>query len=144
MKYFDEMQTKWGFADGEAVPSGAEHYRTAYILAVNALAVRTGSEYRAYAFDRGGMHNWCLILFTCDQEAREAEPVSLTLTDGGIGPSRYTCAEKCDDAMDRAVELAHDKEIDGYVAVTVQCSEAAEILADMAKTEMKTEDEEEG
>ena len=37
MNYWSEMQSKWGFGDGDAVPAGIEHYRTAYILAVSAL-----------------------------------------------------------------------------------------------------------
>ena|SRR5438132_10020672 len=77
MKYFDEMQTKWGFGDGGTVPPDAEACRTVYVEALNQIAAKLGSELRAYAYDRPGAHNPFLILFggkdaPTDQE--ELEP----------------------------------------------------------------------
>jgi hypothetical protein len=63
MKYFDEMQTKRGFGDGGLVPPDAEACRTVYVEALNQVAVKLGSDLRAYADDRPGMHNPFLILF---------------------------------------------------------------------------------
>jgi hypothetical protein len=37
--------------------------RTIYVQALNQIAVKLGSELRAYAYDRPGMHNPLLILF---------------------------------------------------------------------------------
>jgi hypothetical protein len=62
MKYWEEMRSKWGFGDGETVPHGADLFRKVYVDVVNALAERDGAEYRAYPFDRAGLHNWCMIL----------------------------------------------------------------------------------
>ena len=76
MKYFDEMRTKWGFGDGGTVPPDAEACRTVYIEALNQIAAKLGSELRAYAYDRPGVHNPYLILF-CEKDAR---------TDEGHGP----------------------------------------------------------
>lgn len=63
MRYWDEMQSKWGFNDGEATPEGIKHYRTVYIRAVNRLAEQLGSQVRAVAYNRFGLHNFCLVLF---------------------------------------------------------------------------------
>ena len=77
MKYFDEMRTKWGFGDGGTVPPDAEACRTVYIEALNQIAAKLGSEPRAYAYDRPGVHNPLLILF-CGKDAQtdheEREP----------------------------------------------------------------------
>jgi len=78
MKYFDEMQTKWGFGDGGLVPPDAEACRTVYVEALNQIAAKLGSELRAYAYDRPGVHNPFLILFRgkdaqADHEEREPD-----------------------------------------------------------------------
>jgi len=48
MKYWDEMQSKWGFEDGGCVPAGAEVYREVYIRAVNLMAKKLGSAMECY------------------------------------------------------------------------------------------------
>jgi len=78
MKYFDEMQTKWGFDDGELVPPDAEARRTVYVEALNQVAAKLGSEVRAYAYDRPGVHNPFLMVFRgkdaqTDHEEREPD-----------------------------------------------------------------------
>lgn len=62
MRYWEDMQDKWGFSDGNAIPEGIEVYRDVYVRVVNRLATRFGSKYRAAPYDRGGVHNWCLIV----------------------------------------------------------------------------------
>ena len=82
MKYFDEMQTKWGFGDGGLVPPDAEACRTVYVEALNQFAAKLGSELRAYAYDRPGAHNPFLILFrgkdaqTDHEELEPDEPMN--------------------------------------------------------------------
>ena len=82
MKYFDEMQTKWGFGDGGLVPPDVEACRTVYVEALNQIAAKLGSELRAYAYDRPGMHNPFLILFrgkdaqTDHEELEPDEPMN--------------------------------------------------------------------
>lgn len=115
MKYWEEMQSKWGFDDGGATPAGIEHYRAAYILAVNALAESLGSRVRAIAFNRGGIHNWCLIL-TVPMEIALKDPTEpLAAYELGDGETR-------DDAFDNAVELAMEEGIDSYVNTRVTLS----------------------
>ena|SRR6266496_3708346 len=86
MKYFDEMQTKWGFGDGGLVPPDAKACRTVYVEALNQVAVKLGSELRAYAYDRPGMHNPFLILFrgkdvkTDHEELEPDEPMIEAIT----------------------------------------------------------------
>ena len=86
MKYFDEMRTKYGFCDGGTVPPNVEACRTVYVEALNQIAAKLGSELRAYAYDRPGMHNPFLILFRgkdaqTDHEEREPdEPMIEAIT----------------------------------------------------------------
>ena len=90
MKYFDEMQTKWGFGDGGLVPPDAEACRTVYVEALNQIAAKLGSELRAYAYDRPGAHNPFLILFrgkdaqTDHEELEPDEPMVEAITCCGV------------------------------------------------------------
>ncbi len=63
MQYFEELTSKYGFNDGEAVPDGIIAYRSVYIEAINALAEAFESEYRAISYNRLGVHNPYLIMF---------------------------------------------------------------------------------
>lgn len=105
MRYWQEMRSKGGFSDGEAVPDGAEVYREVYLRAVNLLAKQLGSRVRAVAYDRPGVHNWCLVLF------RDAG----NLAGEEVGE---------DDAMHEALERAATLPLDDYVCVTVKVSAA--------------------
>lgn len=99
MKYWEDMQSKYGFSDGEAVPEGAEVYREVYIAAVNAMAEKLGCAQRAVPYDRPGVHNWCLILF---------EPAN------GEG------LKNPDAKMQEAIELCQVGDWDSFVRVTVE------------------------
>jgi hypothetical protein len=106
-------------------------------VAVNALAARLGSNTRVFAFNRSGMHNWCLLFFTTDPEALRVTPESLTDGDEVAGGARFRI-DQADDAMDQAVALADaELQIDGYVSVRIECSSAAEIIADMRNASLK-------
>ena len=63
MKYLDDMLCKHGFDDGNSNAPWQRIYRRAYIVAINALAIKHKSRFRAVAFDRQGMHNSCMIAF---------------------------------------------------------------------------------
>lgn len=68
MRYWDEFNTKWGFADGECVPPDAVETREAYIRTINGLARVRGSDRRVAAYDRGGCHNpFLLLMITAKQ-----------------------------------------------------------------------------
>jgi len=56
----DEMTSKYGFNDGSNVPMNADEIRARLIKALNK---QLPAAYRAEAYDRPGVHNWCLILF---------------------------------------------------------------------------------
>jgi hypothetical protein len=118
MKFWTQLFDKYGFSDGCSVPSGIELFRTAYILAVNSLAAQLGSAVRAVAFDRPGMHNWCLIVFSRDPEMAALPPEALTI-------SHPTWEEEDpDSAMHDAIAEAMGLDIDSYVWVTVTLSKA--------------------
>jgi hypothetical protein len=119
MRYWDEMRTKYGFNDGGAVPDGVEVYRAIYIRAVNKLAEQLGSGVRATAYDRAGVHNWCLILFYDVNDL--AGHTSGELTE----PLDIAASEvlEPDDAMDEAIQQAYLLDLDGFVQVSVDLSD---------------------
>lgn len=117
MRYWDEMQDKFGFRDGEAVPAGAEAYREVYLLAVNRLAEQLGSRVRAVPYDPAGMHNWCLVLF------RDAGDQGVEGTRQDLVAIAADEAEQ-DEAMIAAIEQARTLPLDDYVDVTVRISPA--------------------
>lgn len=100
MRYWEDMRSKGGFADGEAVPDGAELYRAVYVRTVNRLAEQRGSDVRAVPYDRPGMHNWCLIVF---RDARNL--------DGESVPA--------DLGLEAAIDQAHTLDVDDYLRVSV-------------------------
>lgn len=119
MRYWDDMGTKYGFNDGEAVPDGAGVYRAVYIRAVNQLAQQLGSSVRATAYDRAGVHNWCLILFYAVHDLVDhtpdelAEPLDLASAD----------VLEPDEAMDEAIRQASLLDLDSFVQVSVALSD---------------------
>jgi hypothetical protein len=122
MRYLEEMQSKWGFSDGDATPAGIYEYRTAYILAVNTIAAQLGSKQRMAAFDRPGMHNGCLVFFTSQPEIVALPIEALTESrPGWVGEKE----EATDELMSEAIRQAWDLDIDGYVTVRVSLSKGS-------------------
>lgn len=119
MRYWDEMRTKYGFNDGGAVPDGAEVYRAVYIRAVNQLAEQLGSRVRATAYDRTGVHNWCLILFYDVNDLAGRVPDELAEP---LDVSGREVLEP-DEAMDEAIQQAYLLDLDSFVQVSVDLSD---------------------
>lgn len=119
MRYWDDMRTKYGFNDGGAVPDGAEVYRTLYIRAVNQLAEQLASGVRAAAYDRAGVHNWCLILFYAVNDLSGRTPDELA------EPLDLSAGEvlEPDEAIDEAIQQASLLDLDGFVQVSVDLSD---------------------
>ncbi|MBI5668426.1 hypothetical protein FBR02_06730 [Anaerolineae bacterium CFX9] len=114
MRFWQDMQSKWGFSDGDAVPDGIEVYRTIYIRAVNQLAEQLGSSVRAAAYDRFGVHNWCLILIykLADLQAHGIENFTAhTDINAEIAAA--------DEAMEEAIRQAYELDLDTFAEVTV-------------------------
>lgn len=111
MLYFDDMRTKYGFDDGNVIPPDAEARRTVYVRALNVLAEKYDSSVRAIAYDRFGVHNWCLILFA-------SLDADLTRFDWH--------EEDPDNAMQKAIDALDDTlttgDVDDFVIVRVSIS----------------------
>lgn len=112
MHYWDQMQSKWGFADGDAVPRDAHAAREVYVAGVNRLAERFGSRWRVGAYDRPGLHNHCLVV-TLPAGADLAGAIRTGACGGG------------DEALDKAVEVAHAMMLDDYIVVRAEVDTAA-------------------
>ncbi len=119
MRYWDDMRTKYGFNDGGAVPDGAEVYRAVYIRAVNQLAEHLQSSVRATAYDRAGVHNWCLILFYDVKDLAGHTPDELTEALDVSGGEVLDA----DAAMDEAIGQAYLLDLDSFVQVSVDLSD---------------------
>lgn len=119
MRYYEEMQSKYGFSDGNAIPDGIELYRTAYIRTMNKLLGKHGSRFRLAAFDRAGLHNWCM-LFTVPLEEFE------TIKDPEVYVDHKFSTEEPvpDNAYIEALSEAHELMVDDYVMVCVELDEA--------------------
>lgn len=119
MRYWDEMRTKYGFDDGGAVPDGTEVYRAVYIRAVNQLAEQLGSRVRATAYDRTGVHNWCLILFYDMNDLTGRAPDEL------MEPLDISGREVLDpdESMEEAIRQAYLLDLDSFVHVSVDLSD---------------------
>lgn len=118
MRFWEDMQSKWGFSDGDAVPDGVEVYRNIYIRAVNQLAGELGSSVRVVAYDRFGVHNWCLILMyqLADLQAHHVEDFTApTDIDAEVA--------QADDAMEEAIRQAYELDLDSFAEVTVTLSD---------------------
>src|SRR5262249_8325871 len=109
-----EMDTKYGFQDGDAVPPDAWAARTVYVHALNVLLARHGSQVRVMAYDRPGVHNECMIL-TVTTRFYEQAGVDV----GEQGGTEEDLA-KPDPAHHAAVEEAKELYLDQYVKVHVE------------------------
>ncbi|MBL8166193.1 MAG: hypothetical protein JNJ61_29690 [Anaerolineae bacterium] len=118
MRFWEDMQSKWGFSDGDAVPDGVEVYREIYIRAVNQLAEQLNSSVRVVAYDRVGVHNWCLIVMhpLSDLRARGIETFT-THTDIDAETA------EADEAMEDAIRQAYELDLDSFAEVTVTLSD---------------------
>lgn len=118
MRFWEDMQSKWGFSDGDAVPEGIEVYREIYIRAVNQLAEQLGSSVRIVAYDRFGVHNWCLVLMytLSDLQAHNVEDFTAhTDIDAEIA--------QADEALEEAIRQAYELDLEGFAEVTVTLSD---------------------
>ena len=106
MRYLEEMQDKYGFSDGAAIPLEAWKCREVYVAVLNKLAEKYGSEVRAVAYDRPGMHNGCMLLFAKAEDlAGEAMDWNEVATD---------------EAMQTAVDDANEMHLDEHIIVEVR------------------------
>ncbi len=108
MRYYYDMIVTSGFDDGEAVPADAYACRQAYIRGINAFAEDMGSNFRADAYDRPGLHNPCMIV---------VRPV-----DGTVEQAILT-EQPRDAAFTRALEIALRLDLDSFVHVEVAVRE---------------------
>jgi hypothetical protein len=122
MRFWEDMQNKFGFADGEALPDGVEEYRSIYLRTINKLAAQKGSIVSAVAYNRPGMHNYCLVLFYKTEDLPELEILGYTdIVEPDAHPN-IEPVQEIDDAMQEAIQEAFDLELDNYVEVNIEIS----------------------
>lgn len=118
MIYYEDMQTKAGFSDGEDVPSNAWSARTLYITALNHVAKERGSNVRVVAYDRPGMHNPCLMIHVTapmldeigGDPDRSHPEVFDVMQKHGVSVQVFP-----DEGFREAEEICHDLNLDQYL-----------------------------
>lgn len=112
MQYFSDMLSKYGFSDGNAVPCGMKHFRDIYIEALNRLLPELGSNIRVVPFDRGGLHNWCMILPVL-KETFEKHGIDVANSSVQLPHIK----DEIDEAYHKAVLMAGEMQLDELVIV---------------------------
>ena len=131
MDYYEDMTSKFGFSDGETVPPDASERREIYIRAINKIAAALGSKQRMVAWDRGGIHNWCLITpLLVDDLIQVGCNLDLLHDPVHIGLSydrlvKLSPPEE-DEAMQQAIITANGANLDQYVETVVTINPAFE------------------
>lgn len=70
------MISKYGFNEGALTPDNIILIRAAYIQRVNKIARDKNSQVRAVAYNRAGLHNWCMVLFISLDDALSFDDLS--------------------------------------------------------------------
>lgn len=122
MRYFDEMNDKYGFSDGETIPQEAETARQIYIRTLNPLLQKHGSNYRILPYDRGGCHNSIMWLRVPKEYFNQliTQDAHYWLT-SNHDPSLET--PETDEAWDQAIDEAQTLNLDDYYETTVTIHE---------------------
>lgn len=115
MKFWEDMQSKWGFNDGNAIPEGVEDYRTVYIRAVNRLAEQLNSQVRAVAYNRPGLHNYCLVIF---YKVTDLQDISVEQYAKHV--DIHAPVVEPDEAMREAIWQAYEAQLDNFLQITVE------------------------
>lgn len=116
MKYWNEMNDKYGFGDGESVPEDAIACRIVYVKALNALLAKHQSGVRVVVYDRPGCHNFCLVLSVLKTYFDTLKPGEELNGDRVLEGQFYNVS---DPEYDLAVEEAINEQLDNYVEVKV-------------------------
>ncbi len=142
MKNFDEMTERDGFQSGASVPAEARAARSVYIQAINGLAEKYGSQYRAIAFNHV-THNGCMVIFMWAEDLAGApeEQILNGVPWETVVNFKDVSFYETDEAMQRAVQNAdelYDGSLDQLIIARVEV-DTAELLRLKARIEALTE-----
>lgn len=136
MRYWEEMLNKYGFGGGDAEPTEARWARIAYVQYINTLLRALDSKYRVYAYDRAGMHNSCMIVFTTADVIQNNTMGLAPSQDNmwvaygtkhwlGLDTLESACSNPLSDpVVQKVIDMAHDARLDDYVAVRIKLNQA--------------------
>jgi hypothetical protein len=126
MRYWDDLQSKWGFGDGDEVPPDARALRHVYVREINRVAAKLKSKVRLIAYDGCGMHNNARILRVSAELTKNVSELDLCSggADDGFVPEGFDWDNVEDDnAMEKAIDhfLCGDNgDLDEMVEVNVR------------------------
>lgn len=141
MQYFHEMLSKYGFADGKAIPPDAPERREVYVRYLNSAGRARNSAVRAAIYNRPGLHNYYLILFYPLQTILAyTTPDELddfcVSAEVAFGPHPLHQTGSCDmdEPLREAIEIAiEEDELDYavYTETTIDRERLADIIAQL-------------
>ena len=117
MRYWEELNSTYGFSDGISAPEGIELYRKAYIIAVNLLAAEKNCKVRVVAYDRPGLHNPFRVTYLPIEIAQQVNDLTASYT--GM-PTDFCGADNTLDEIVCFIEETID--VDSFVIVSVRFS----------------------
>lgn len=117
MRYWDQMEGKYGFDGGNATPEGIEYYRDVYVKFINARAAARNSNVRVVPFDCHSGNFCATELVSKDWFEKEYLPAQ---PKEGLWRATDNCAKVVgDQAFDEAVSDASAFDLDQFVSVQV-------------------------
>lgn len=129
MQYWDEMNTKYGFAEGLCCPAGLEIYRNVYVKTVSKLAEHFGSDYRVVPYDGCGSRNTCFWIYVPKAwfesvylPKQEAGQEWTAVRENDIRAAGQIFLDEADYPMVEAIGLARELGIDQYIEVQTSLS----------------------
>ncbi len=125
MRYWEDLNSRHGFGDGDEVPPDARALRHVYVREINRVAAKLSSEVRLIAYDGCGIHNNARILRISAKLVKGIPELELCKGsgDGGFVPEGYDWECEDDEAMEKAIDhfLCGDNEdLDEMVEVNVR------------------------
>lgn len=119
MNHYEDMRSKGGFGDGDNVSNSHFNIRSVYITTLNHLANKLGSNVRAVAWDRPGMHNPCMIvLISMDAYKKlgyDAPDANPSISKPEINGVLINDEPAYDEDFNLAEEIAIELELDRYL-----------------------------
>lgn len=123
MLHWHDLNSRYGFSDGDVYPDGVMETRRVYMFAINKAAEAAGSDYRVVRCDNGGIHNQTLISIIKAHEfvnppGPRGEPMYATDLDSAVHPEFENddlIYRLTDVGFRKAVEWAFRAGLDGYV-----------------------------
>lgn len=116
MRYFNEMDSKYGFDSGQTIPEGIDKYREIYCIVLNKLLEKNQSKCRILPLEGSGTKNPCLWIRVSvadyNQQTDKLDPIIHELDE-----------VKEDEQWEKSIEEANELGLDDLIEVQVNVNQ---------------------